>query len=125
MSYYAAPKPVLPADEMFVVSVPASYAPSKPSPLDELGADLQQAATVQTISVTPFNQLVLDTRKTRNTFTGSLRAAASSMSPTAEGILAWVSPRRGEDVIGKGYNTNVGIYEGSEYYRESLFHMAL
>ena len=80
---------------------------------------------VQTIAVTPFNQLILDTRKTRNAFAGSLRAAASSMSPAAEGILAWVSPRRGEDVIGKGYNNSAGIYHGSEYYRESLLHLAL
>jgi len=119
-SYYAASVPVLPADEMFVISQPEMHS-------KELGvvSGLLQAATVQTVPVTAFNQLILDTRKTRNTITGSLRAAEASMSAAAQGILAWVTPQRGCDVIGKGYNNSPGIYDGSEFYRESLFHIAV
>ena len=119
-SYYAAAVPVLPADEMFVISQPEMHS-------KELGvvSGLLQAATVQAVPVTAFNQLILDTRKTRNTITGSLRAAEASMSTAAQGILAWVTPQRGCDVIGKGYNNSPGIYDGSEFYRESLFHIAL
>jgi hypothetical protein len=86
---------------------------------------LLQAAVVQTVPVTAFNQLIIDTRKTRNTITGSLRAEESSMSTASQGILAWVTPRRGCDVIGKGYNNSPGIYDHSRFYRESLFHIAL
>ena len=115
LSFYAASKPVLPADEMFVVSIPRRH----------MAGTAQQEAIVQTVPVTAFNQLILDTRKTRNTVAGSLRAEAASTSPAAQGILAWVAPQRGCDVIGKGYNNSPGIYAGDSLYRESLFHIAL
>jgi hypothetical protein len=111
---------------MFVITQPALHGAPElvglATPFD--GTKLQEA-TIQTVPVTAFNQLILDTRKTRNTVSGSMRAEQLSMSAASEGMLVWVTPQRGCDVIGKGYNNSPGIYDGSEYYRESLFHIAL
>ena len=63
-------------------------------------------------AVTPFNQLVFDTRKARNIASGNAKAARPAM-----GTMAWLVPRRGCDVIGKGYNNSPGIYDGSDYYQ--------
>ena len=62
--------------------------------------------------MTPFNQLVFDTRKARNIASGNAKAARPAM-----GTMAWLVPRRGCDVIGKGYNNSPGIYDGSDYYQ--------
>ena len=36
--------------------------------------------------------------------------------------MGGTAPRRRTDVIGTGYNKSLGIYNGRDYYRESLFH---
>ena len=70
--------------------------------------------------VTPFNQLVYDVRKARNIASGNVKAARP-----AEGTMAWLVPRRGCDVIGKGYNNSPGVYHNSDFYQEALYHIAL
>ena len=39
--------------------------------------------------------------------------------------MAWLVPRRGCDVIGKGYNNSPGVYHDSDYYQEAIYHIAL
>ena len=101
----------------------------------------------ETADVTPYNQLIYDTRKARNIQTGNRKA-----EKPADGSIAWMAPKRGRvastkdascrhlrrfrsqptvaatpgmDVIGKGYNASPGIYHDSDLYQEALYHIAL
>eukprot|EP01052_Picozoa_sp_SAG31_P012146 SAG31_NODE_703_length_12720_cov_10.185088_6_plen_712_part_00 len=80
----------------------------------------QPSAFCETVDVTAWNQLVYDTRKARNIHSGNSKAAHP-----ANGTIAWVAPKRGMDVVGKGYNSSPGIYHNSDYYQEALYHIAL
>jgi hypothetical protein len=121
-SWYAEPaQPRRVHEHDFGFGVGAKFVVTLPSRAGTNGSTRAQPRPYcKVAAVTPFNQLVFDVRKARNIASGNVRAARP-----AEGTMAWVAPKRGMDVLGKGYNSSPGVYHGSDYYQEALFHIAL